>query len=1228
MPDHPFENLGGERFQEFCQALLLDEYPDLQCLPVGQPDGGRDAMVSFEDRALAIFQVKFSRRPGWLKDPERWANDLIEGERAKIDALVERGATRYVLLTNMSGSAHMDSGAVDRVQKVLDKRIPIPASCWWRDDINRRLESAFDLKLSYPELFTGADFLRVLIDREHSGEEQERRRLTIKAYIAEQYARDQEVRFKQADLSNDLLGVFIEVPVGIEVEEPLQHGDRGMALAEMIARRARLGSELEDLAESFGAPTVGAGSLLLDRAFPSVAPCVVVEGAPGQGKSTMLQYVCQVHRMRILDKRTQLDEVAAAHATSPVRMPFRVDLRELAQWLVGKDPFAREPSPVPEQARTLEGFLAAQVTAVGGGAAFDVADIQAVLARSHAFLALDGLDEVADSDDRRAVVEAITAGVERLQAIAASLLTVVTSRPTSFVGAGRLPPKAFPVVRLQSITRRLIGDYTEKWMDARRLAGPERDELTTTLDAKLGQPHIRDLARNPMQLAILLNLIHRRGPALPEQRTALYSSYMEQFLDREAEKSHTVRDHRNLLTTLHGHIAWLLHCQAERSGETSRLSTEELRQIAAKFLQERGYEPELFGDLFSGALDRVGALVSRTQDSYEFEVQPLREFFAAQYLYETAPYSAAGNAKAGTKPERFDAMAPHPYWLNVTRFYAGFYDAGELDSLASRLESLHSTEPWSFTSHPRLVAASLLADWTFQQDRVVQERVVTMLKEDLVARGSVSQRYESYRMLTEVAVPNACGGKEIGAEAFERLAEETQPDRRRALAAVVNAQVSPEERKRCWKTVLRGLAGERRVDWYQTAYFLQLRRMLGPDDLELGSDPSSAEIAAVLYAEQFDAFDRDPSLSARALDVVMEKPSVARSAGETTHPLPTLAEALDPVRPQRRDAFTQTIDAAIKSSTDWPESYASVRSFLSETAGLYGDPEYSWPEGLGPWELLVESARDKFGDRVALNDLAVVAAGVTDPGERGRGHGDLFDASTSLCRRTRHARMRSGDGKWWGATLALASSDDEKLIALALALLWAAGPTLESNRDRILSLLQSLGPSGEDRLVHLMQRARNGTRAKPPALRWAPWQGRGPEALLFALLGPRLRVAEARAAYARGRWFEAECDSAAVLATMEQQALNYAASHQGGWPEFIGWAKSHYRRIGWEAYVLGYGFTEVDGRMPIDRAASIVAQAADFPLAMVGVAESNCLSEAQRNTESVTAISTRDGWFA
>ena len=113
-----FEELGDERFQHLCQAVLARCFPEIQCLPVGQPDGGRDAFVRRLTRTRIadslIFQVKFVRDSN-----SRDARDLIEtvisSEKKKINQLIRRDATSYYLLTNVKGSSHLDTGSIDKI---------------------------------------------------------------------------------------------------------------------------------------------------------------------------------------------------------------------------------------------------------------------------------------------------------------------------------------------------------------------------------------------------------------------------------------------------------------------------------------------------------------------------------------------------------------------------------------------------------------------------------------------------------------------------------------------------------------------------------------------------------------------------------------------------------------------------------------------------------------------------------------------------------------------------------------------------------------------------------------------------------------------------------------------------------------------------------------------------------------------------------------------------------
>ena len=95
-------------------------------------------------------------------------------------------------------------------------------------------------------------------------------------------------------------------------------------------------------------------------------------------------------------------------------------------------------------------------------------------------------------------------------------------------------------------------------------------------------------------------------------------------------------------------------------------------------------------------VERVVAIVSRVQGTYEFDVQTLREYFAARHLYQTAPYSpATGGERRGTISDRWRALSRNYYWLNVARFYAGCYSEGELPSLIDDLRDLSDDEGFS-----------------------------------------------------------------------------------------------------------------------------------------------------------------------------------------------------------------------------------------------------------------------------------------------------------------------------------------------------------------------------------------------------------------------------------------------------------------------------------------------------------------------------------------------------
>jgi hypothetical protein len=1050
--DYPLENLGPERFQRVCQALLVKEFPRARLLPLSGRDGGRDAFVALGSpgrrrRNSVIFQVKYARDPAALDNPRKWVRDAIKKEMPKIQELVKLGAQHYRLITNVRGSGHLKTGSIDLLDTTLEE-LPIPADGWWRDDLLGRLDSSWDIKWAFPELFTGPDLLRAIIENGLS-EDFARRSSAISTFLADQYEVDSRVKFKQVELENHLLDLYVDVQMtpGDAVVNEFREVDGYVVTFDDLYGRRVFHQNMRDFYGDLAFqrhPVVGAASLLLDESLPRASQWLVLEGAPGQGKSTVTQYICQIHRMRLLHRDDDIALVNPNHLKGPLRLPFRVDLRDLASWLHARNPFGDPEDTSLNPKRSLETFLAAQVENASGGASFSVADLHAVTRVSSLLLVLDGLDEVADIGERERVVTEVSSALRRLRQIAPSLQAVVTSRPAAFENSPGFAKAQFAYYKLIDLDRDLISNYATKWIDARNLRPREASNVRSVLSSKLDQPHMRDLARNPMQLAILLSLIHRRGPSLPDKRTALYDSYVNTFFDREAEKTEDVQRYRDLLVEIHQYLAWRLQAEVETGNSQGSITESALRQMLYKYLEEEEKDPNLLSVLFKSLVERVVAIVSRVQGTYEFEVRPLQEYFAARFLYDTARYSPPGAEGAGDKTDRFDALARNFYWLNVTRFYAGCYSKGELPSLADRLQVLDGEIGFKDTNHPRVLAGILLSDWVFAQHPRSVKGTMTVLLRNFATRGISGAEH------SPTILPEGSGRDELAALCWQLADVPMKVDRAPAIIATLAANCSNAAVDAGWADRLATTSGTRRTEWVKFGLWLgALDRAPESKIIELMDDTScdANRLSFVARSKHEGLIDAQARQLTKYVDGLLDGEILLFSEGPPEQPA-TLARALRfvfSVLPQIPHPSHWPPEVTLDDDRDKSETAHKCETFLQSVKTIDGGHRGAWTTSLAPWNVVIEAMRSNWGDRWLAVELAITAAGVRAAQERGQFGGGLFDGSIPLCERVRYARLRAGAGKWWCSQLRDADTELDELLVVASFFTWAGEKTIRSH---------------------------------------------------------------------------------------------------------------------------------------------------------------------------------------
>ena len=467
----------------------------------------------------------------------------------------------------------------------------------------------------------------------------------VRAYLGAQYKSDDKVLFEQVDLHGPSVdSMFVDVPFSCRPDANV---------AELMQRiAADYPGDLEATEGADGQIVTGAAQALL---HPEWSGSALLVGGPGQGKSTLLQYVCQFHRARRLGRDAYSGkQQQLAQLTDISRVPIRLDLRNYAMWASAEQ---RESTPVKTQRKgspkgkkqgprwpSIEEYIAAEIQRNCGGHTFSVEDLGLLVSAEPILLALDGLDEVANLKYREQVSEEIVATQARLEVDAHNLVVLVATRPGGTTSA-LWSSEDFPTLYLRRLSQGLRLQYLQQWAAVAKLTTQATDKLQQTFMDNQNVPHIRELASYPMQLAILLHLLYRRQ-LLPQQRTDLYREYLKTFLDREQreDKEPLLAQERQVIEDIHAILGWHLQTKAEEGMSAGSIRRDDLKKLLRDQLAGSEDGLKLAEKLFSAFTTRVLCLVERDTGSFQFEVQSLREYFAARYVFENAPIKGQANS--------------------------------------------------------------------------------------------------------------------------------------------------------------------------------------------------------------------------------------------------------------------------------------------------------------------------------------------------------------------------------------------------------------------------------------------------------------------------------------------------------------------------------------------------------------------------------------------------------
>jgi len=747
-------------------------------------------------------------------------------------------------------------------------------------------------------------------------------------------------------------------------------------------------------------------------------------------------------------------------------------------WVEKKNPYSGSLSDetfIRIWQNKLEAFLVGNIIYHSSINDFDSSDFIVIIHNSSLLFVFDGFDEIADMKIRQDVIKFIDDGIDRIKTNSKSIQVLITSRPAAFSNVIGFPVDRYPHFELTDITTSCTKEYMEKWIKANKLDNKEGNEIRRLIEEKLRIPHLRELAKSPMQLAIFISLLRTRGESLPNKRTALYDSYIDLFFNREAEKNQVVRDNRDLIIDIHKYLAWVLHSEAELYNNNGCITLEHLLEILKNYLKKEEHETDIAEKLFQVVKERVCALVSRVQGTFEFEVQPLREYFCAKHLYQTAPYSPTGKEKIGTKPERFNAIARNIYWNNVVRFYAGCFDKGELPMLVDELKDLQNDNLLKYTNYPKLLTSQLLSDWVFSQAPKYLKDVVKIIIDGINIGNIIHQNRQFYGSDEPILLPEECGRTEIIKECFEQLKHFPHNDYATELIGlIVNNQ--SEKVVELWMKELSNFSLEKKLHWLEYAYRMEIIHKIDKKVLldivlqETNLALQEQELQIIIKGNRFDVINGNIKLKKITLEGILSGSIYATPRrGNYDSSLQLLSILLHPIIVKsiiyetdvkivsfidyinnsfriynyRDKIYEDNLNIEVPSNDDID---ILINKLYKNIADLLKSNLLDWKNNINKWNFLIEKLRDIFGDKWAIKILSSIIAGIKDKNPLEEKYYSLSDTSFALCDRAKYARSKSGDFTYWEREI---NHTNDLLFIYIMLFTWATPKVLIKLYDKI-----------------------------------------------------------------------------------------------------------------------------------------------------------------------------------
>ncbi|MCF2146660.1 hypothetical protein IQ276_009390 [Desmonostoc muscorum LEGE 12446] len=729
-------------------------------------DGGRDGYFEGEapypsetDRWSGCWylQSKF-HKPNLSKDSQKWLLNQIQAElkEFKNPESGRKLPDNWIVATNIDPSGVPETGAFDKARELVANEFPELKDnfhIWGGRKILDLLILNPEISDHYRHFLTPGNILTEIFNQLKDA--QAEAKTILRFLILSQLDDQQYTKLEQAGSAGESPGIhqlFVDLPFRCH-----KYNCQDLVMPWLVktsARCHRIDEQQPDTKD-----------WQIWSKHPSRARVWFIKGGPGQGKSTITQFFCQIQRAALIvnkdisqiptKQKTLASEIRKATEkngfwpTVP-RIPISIELKEFAQWF-GEQERNKPRGILTYLAYFISGGIEQQV---------HVGTLKRLLGNRSWAIIFDGLDEV-PQDVKDAVATEVCRFVNDVAVeINADFLTLCTSRPQGY--SGQFEDLDGPTIELINLSPQQAIECAKPVLELNRSPSEAKKALQILISA-IQSPAVRELMTTPLQSHIMA-IVVRGGEKPPERRWKLFTNFYQVIRKREANRNlldkrlaKLLSEEEQLLKTVHNRLGFVLHARAElskgaqtkldRNHEFKKLITDAVSQMVETEIDET------VDVLMQATTDRLVLVSTPVDGNYvRFDIRPLQEFFAAEFIYESV--------SAEELRERVELIAGDAHWREVMHFLlSALVENGrrtELAVVVAVLENFNEGDDENLRLLKRrlgrgaILAARLLQEGVLEQDKRIRQQFRKCL-EPLTASLEIELLYP----LIQVSRPNS-----------------------------------------------------------------------------------------------------------------------------------------------------------------------------------------------------------------------------------------------------------------------------------------------------------------------------------------------------------------------------------------------------------------------------------------------------------------------------------------